>query len=52
MYLGYSRKRLNRENMPEHHRVKSFAAAIEERCDYRITDENPASRVVLMERIP
>jgi len=52
MYLGYSRKRLNREHMPEHHRVKSFAAAIGERCDYCITDENPASRVVLLERVP
>jgi tRNA wybutosine-synthesizing protein 1 len=52
MYLGYSRKRLNRENMPEHSRVKGFAGAIEEWCDYRVTDENPGSRVVLMEREP
>jgi tRNA wybutosine-synthesizing protein 1 len=50
MYLGYSRKRLNREHMPEHHRVREFAMAIGQSCDYRITNENPASRVVLLER--
>jgi tRNA wybutosine-synthesizing protein 1 len=50
MYLGYSRKRLNREHMPEHDRVKGFAAEIGHFCDYSITSENPASRVVLLER--
>jgi tRNA wybutosine-synthesizing protein 1 len=50
MYLGYSRNRLNREHMPEHHRVKEFATEIGYFCDYSITGENPASRVVLLER--
>jgi tRNA wybutosine-synthesizing protein 1 len=50
MYLGYSRKRLSREHMPEHRRVSEFAMAIGESCDYRIVSENPASRVVLLER--
>jgi tRNA wybutosine-synthesizing protein 1 len=50
MYLGYSRKRLNRENMPEHHRIRAFAASIAEHSDYIVRDENESSRVVLLER--
>ena len=51
MYLGYSRNRLARENMPEHERVRSFADKIAEACDYRFKDENPLSRVVCLERM-
>jgi tRNA wybutosine-synthesizing protein 1 len=50
MYLGYSRKRLSRENMPGHDQVRAFAGAIAGHCDYHVTDENPGSRVVLLER--
>jgi tRNA wybutosine-synthesizing protein 1 len=50
MYLGYSRKRLSRDHMPEHNRVKEFAAEISHFCDYRFLNESPASRVVLLER--
>jgi tRNA wybutosine-synthesizing protein 1 len=50
MYLGYSRRRLERSHMPEHAHVLAFAGAIAEHCDYTITDESPISRVVLMER--
>jgi len=50
MYLGYSRKRLRRENMPGHDHVRAFAGAIAGNCDYQVTDENPGSRVVLLER--
>ncbi|EJG06313.1 MAG: 4-demethylwyosine synthase TYW1 [Methanofollis liminatans] len=50
MYLGYSRKRLSRSAMPEHEEVRRFAEAIAGHCSYRITDESPISRVVLMER--
>ena len=50
MYLGYSRKRLSREHMPEHAYIREFAGAIGKHCDYRIADENQASRVVLLER--
>ena len=50
MYLGYSRNRLVRENMPEHERVRSFAEKIAAACDYRIKDENVLSRVVCLER--
>jgi tRNA wybutosine-synthesizing protein 1 len=51
MYLGYSRNRLTRENMPEHADVRSFAEKIAAECDYQISDENRLSRVVMMERM-
>ncbi|MFA5254857.1 MAG: 4-demethylwyosine synthase TYW1 [Methanoregula sp.] len=50
MYLGYSRNRLQRTNMPEHARVREFAEKIAASCDYNIRDENPLSRVICMER--
>lgn len=50
MYLGYSRNRLARENMPEHAEVRSFAERIAAVCDYRFKDENKLSRVVVLER--
>jgi tRNA wybutosine-synthesizing protein 1 len=50
MYLGSSRLRLSRTHMPEHEEVRSFAELIADKCDYRIRDESPASRVVLLER--
>ncbi|MDD1675794.1 MAG: 4-demethylwyosine synthase TYW1 [Methanomicrobiales archaeon] len=50
MYLGYSRKRLRRENMPEYHHVFQFAREIAACSGYQILDENPNSRVVLLGR--
>ena len=50
MYLGYSRNRLARENMPEHDQVRRFAEKIAAACDYKIQDENRLSRVVCLER--
>jgi tRNA wybutosine-synthesizing protein 1 len=50
MYLGYSRNRLVRENMPEHAAVRAFAESVAAACDYRIRDENRLSRVVCLER--
>jgi len=51
MYLGYSRNRLKRENMPEHDAVRSFAEKIAAECDYTYADENRLSRVVCLERV-
>jgi tRNA wybutosine-synthesizing protein 1 len=51
MYLGYSRNRLARENMPEHAEVRSFAEKIADGCDYRLKDENKLSRVVVLEHM-
>ena len=50
MYLGYSRNRLARDNMPEHDQVRGFAQKIAAACDYKIRDENRLSRVVCLER--
>ena len=50
MYLGYSRNRLQRNNMPEYAQVRDFAKSVSSLCDYKIRDENPLSRVVCMER--
>jgi len=51
MYLGYSRNRLQRNNMPDHDQVRAFAEKIASSCDYRVRDENPLSRVICMERV-
>ncbi len=50
MYLGYSRKRLERGNMPEHDAVRNFTEKIVAACDYQYHDENRLSRVVCLER--
>lgn len=52
MYLGYSRKRLRKENMPEHHHVRNFSEQIASLSGYQVVDENPISRVVLLRSIP
>ena len=51
MYLGYSRNRLARENMPDHAHVRSFADKIAAACEYRFRDENELSRVICLERV-
>jgi tRNA wybutosine-synthesizing protein 1 len=50
MYLGYSRKRLRRENMPEYNHVYDFAREIAACSEYQIADGNVVSRVVLLRR--
>lgn len=48
MFVGASRQRLEIKNMPRHEEVKEFAHEIEEYSEYKIVDEQKASRVVLM----
>jgi tRNA wybutosine-synthesizing protein 1 len=53
MHIGYSRKRLTRDAMPSHARVKQFAREIADALTasgftYKITDESEISRVVLI----
>lgn len=53
MHIGYSRKRLSRDAMPEHSRVNKFAneIAVQLRSssyEYKIVDESEISRVVLI----
>ncbi len=51
MWVGYSRRRLGRENMPTHQEVRAFAIKIAELTGYRILDESPESRIVLLSRL-
>lgn len=53
MHIGYSRRRLSRESMPAHARVRDFAHEIAEALTtsgyaYKVTDESDISRVVLI----
>ncbi len=54
MHIGYSRKRLSRDAMPTHSRVKEFASEITDvlastsNYNYKIVDESEISRVVLI----
>lgn len=51
MFIGGSRQRMTIENMPRHHEVMEFAKKIEGFSSiYKYKDEQPASRVVLLEK--
>ena len=50
MHLGFSRKRLSRDAMPAHDEVLTFASEIADEIGYRIADDAPVSRVVLLSR--
>lgn len=52
MHVGYSRLRLERENMAPLEHVRAFAKALEGDLgpDYKIEDESEASRVVMLMR--
>ncbi len=41
MYLGYSRNRLLREQMPEHAEIREFSEMVSQHSDYFIKDESP-----------
>jgi len=48
MFVGSSRQRLNKENMPYHEDVKEFAKKIADLSNYKIIDDKKESRVVLL----
>jgi len=48
MHVGFSKKRLKMENMPQHSEIVDFARQIIEHCSYRQIDEHSRSRVVLL----
>lgn len=50
MHLGYSRRRLERKNMPSHEDVVKFSLQISELSGYKFADESEISRVVLLSR--
>jgi tRNA wybutosine-synthesizing protein 1 len=48
--VGYSTRRLSRENMLSHDEIVEFAGKIAKSTGYLVTDEFPDSRVVLLSR--
>jgi tRNA wybutosine-synthesizing protein 1 len=48
MHLGRSRARLSREAMPEHAEILAFAGELSSTLGYKIEDDVPLSRVVLL----
>jgi tRNA wybutosine-synthesizing protein 1 len=51
MHIGFSNLRLSFERMPTHNEVKDFAVQLAEKTGYKIIDEAPESRVVLLSRL-
>jgi tRNA wybutosine-synthesizing protein 1 len=50
-YVGYSRRRMSRENSPSHEEVRSFAKEIASLTSYKIIDEQKESKVVLLSKL-
>ena len=50
MYVGYSRKRLELENMPSFRDVKDFSSKISQYCGYELINDSEDSRVLLLSR--
>ena len=51
MYVGYSRKRLTFESMLSHKEIVDFSNQLAAEMSYRVIDESPESRVVLLSRL-
>jgi len=50
MFVGFSRSRLTIEHMPRHEEIRAFADQIAAASSYRVANESPESRVVLLSR--
>jgi len=50
MFVGYSRQRMNLENMPSHEKIKKFAEKLSGLTGYEVADEKKDSRVVVLAR--
>ena len=48
VYMGKSRQRLSQSHVPTHEAVQGFARRLATRTEYRILDESPESKVVLL----
>jgi len=51
MHIGFSNLRLGFDRMPMHCEVKDFAAQLSEKTGYKLINEAPESRVVLLSRL-
>jgi tRNA wybutosine-synthesizing protein 1 len=50
VFMGRSRQRLGRGHVPEHDEIAQFARRLARRTGYRVLDESPESKVVLLGR--
>jgi len=48
VFMGKSRQRLGRDHVPEHPEIAAFARRLAARTGYRVLDESPESKVVLL----
>jgi tRNA wybutosine-synthesizing protein 1 len=51
MHVGFSRLRMQYNNMPSHKEIKQFAVQMSNETGYNILDESQDSRVVLLSRL-
>ncbi|MGQ9565266.1 MAG: 4-demethylwyosine synthase TYW1 [Candidatus Bathyarchaeales archaeon] len=51
MHVGFSRLRLEFENMPSHKEIQEFATKLANETNYNILQEAPESRVLLLSRL-
>ena len=51
MHIGFSGLRLGFDSMPKHGEVKEFATKLAKTTGYKVLDEAPESRVVLLSRL-
>jgi tRNA wybutosine-synthesizing protein 1 len=51
MHVGFSGLRLGFDSMPSHREIYEFAVKLSEKTGYRILDESPDSRVVLLSKL-
>ena len=51
MHIGFSGLRLGFENMPMHGEVKEFALELAKATGYKVLDDAPESRVVLLSHL-
>jgi wyosine [tRNA(Phe)-imidazoG37] synthetase (radical SAM superfamily) len=48
MHVGGSMQRLSRENMPSMKEIRDFAEKLASESEYRVSNEDSVSRVVLL----
>jgi tRNA wybutosine-synthesizing protein 1 len=51
MHIGFSNLRLSFDAMPSHWQVQEFAKQLSEKTGYKILDQAPESRIVLLSRL-
>jgi tRNA wybutosine-synthesizing protein 1 len=51
MHIGFSSLRLGFDNMPMHQEVREFADKLAAETGYRVVNEAPESRVVLLSKL-